>query len=101
MSKKQHNIKSATMKRGGLISANELIDRINRDKKLTKEEKFEKVIDTAYKRIYGVKKENWNNAVNKVIKLTEIAEKENWRVKELGIKESVNSFFNSQETKTM
>jgi len=69
----------------------------NSVKKLSKEELFEREIDKAYKRIYGVKKENWNNAVNKVIKLTEIAEKENWRVKELGIKESVNSFFSSQK----
>jgi len=41
-----------------LISVNRLIDRINRDKKLTREEKFEKVIDTAFKRIYKVKEEN-------------------------------------------
>ena len=39
------------------ISVNRLIDRINADKKLTKEEKFEKVIDIAYKRIYGITKE--------------------------------------------
>jgi hypothetical protein len=71
----------------------------NRVKGLSKEEMFEQEIDRAYKRIYGVKKENWDNAVKKVIKLTEIAEKENWRVKELGIKESVNLFFSSQKQK--
>jgi hypothetical protein len=58
MSKKQHNIKSSTMKRGGLISANELIDRINRQKGLTKEQKLEKLIDIGFKRIYGVKGES-------------------------------------------
>jgi hypothetical protein len=53
-----YNIKPVVVMKRKLISVNRLIERINRDKKLTKEEKFEKVIDTAYKRIYGVKEEN-------------------------------------------
>jgi len=79
-----------------LISVNRLIDRINRDKKLTREEKFEKVIDTAFKRIYKVKEENWDNNINKVKLLVELGKKENNRAKELGIREVVDNFFTSQ-----
>jgi len=78
------------------ISVNRLIDRINADKKLTKEEKFEKVIDIAYKRIYGITKETWDNNVNKVKSLVEVAKKETTRTKELGIREAVNSFFHAR-----
>jgi len=78
------------------ISVNWLVDRINADKKLTKEEKFEKVIDIAYKRIYGVKEETWDNNVKKVRTLVGITEKENMKRKELGIREAVNSFFHAR-----
>ena len=78
------------------ISVNWLVDRINADKKLTKEEKFEKVIDIAYKRIYGVKEETWDNNVKKVRTLVGITEKENKKSKELGIREAVNSFFHAR-----
>lgn len=69
----------------------------NKVKGLSKEELFEQEINNAYKRIYGVKEENWDNNINKVKLLVEIGKKENNRAKELGIREAVDSFFISQK----
>ena len=41
-----------------LISVNELVDRVKKERGLSKREKFAKVIDIAYKRLYNVKKES-------------------------------------------
>lgn len=53
-----------------------IINQVERQKDLTQFEKFEKVVDIAYKRIYKVKDDNWKARYNKADILTEVVEKE-------------------------
>ena len=84
-------------RRKRLISARE-INRIEKEQ-LSEGEKLEKFIDVAYRQIYKVKEENWENEIKKVRQLAEITQKKNHKAKEMGIREAINSFFSSNIVK--
>lgn len=58
-----------------------------------KEQEFKLAIDKAYKSIYKVNKENWNDKIKEVRLLATIAKEKNNKAKEWAIKEAVSSFF--------
>ena len=62
-----------------------------RNQQLDKDEKFQKSINEAYGKIYGVRKiDSWEEGIKRVRKLCEITWKENQHVKRLEIKSEVN-----------
>jgi hypothetical protein len=82
-----------------VINLTKLLKELNENKKLTKKEKFAKVIDIAYKQLYGIKKESWENNIKKVNLLIEVGEEENWKTKELSIREATNIVFSNYRRK--
>ena len=58
------------------INIIELVDKTNKEKYLSKEEKLEKIFDVVYSRLWNInKKEEWEVDNDKTLMLAKIAEK--------------------------
>ena len=69
----------------------ELIDRINDKSQLSPQEKFEKVVDIAFRRINNIEKNSWEYRTWKVGSLVAIAEKETKKIRKRELAEVIKN----------